>query len=136
MKISILLLMIGTIQMMASPGYSQRAELSLEMENVAVKDVLEEIESNSEFFFLYSSKMVDLERKVSVQASEDKIDQVLAELFRGENIKPYIIDRQIILSPDNLEKEEVTAKIKQQQQQHEVSGTVTDAQSGEPLPGV
>ncbi|MFW6100929.1 MAG: carboxypeptidase-like regulatory domain-containing protein, partial [Bacteroidota bacterium] len=80
--------------------------------------------------------MVDLERKVSVQASEDKIDQILAELFRGENIKPYIIDRQIILSPDNLEKEEVTAKIKQQQQQHEVSGTVTDAQSGEPLPGV
>jgi len=136
MKISILLLMIGTIQMMASPGYSQRAELSLEMENVAVKDVLEEIESNSEFFFLYSSKMVDLDRKVSIQASEDKIEQILANLFRGENINPYIIDRQIILSPDNLEKEEVTAKIKQQQQQHEVSGTVTDAQTGEPLPGV
>jgi len=133
MKISMLLLMIGTIQIMASPGYAQRTEMSFKMEDVTVKQVLDEIESNSEFYFLYSSKMIDVDRKVSIKVRNDKIDRILADLFQGEDVRHYIVDRQIILSPENLVREEVISKI---QQQSEVSGTVTDAQTGEPLPGV
>ena len=133
MRLSVLLMIIGTLHMMAAPGYSQYARLSFQMEDVAVKDVLDEIESNSEFYFLYSSKLIDVDRKVSIKARNDKINQILASLFRGEDVEHYIVDRQIILSPGHLMKKEAVSKL---QQQLPVSGTVTDAETGEPLPGV
>jgi TonB-linked SusC/RagA family outer membrane protein len=135
MKLSIFLLLIGSIQMMAAPGYSQNTRLSIKMEDAAVKEVLDEIESNSEFYFLYSSKMIDVNRKVDINARNDKIDRILASLFHGEDVRHYIIDRQIILSPINFINKKVIKKL-QKQQQFEVTGTVTDAQTGEPLPGV
>ena len=136
MRLSVLLILIASIQVIAEPGYSQNARLSFKMEDVTVKEVLEKIELNSEFYFLYSSKMIDVNRKVNIQARNDKIKPILASLFKDNNVEYHIIDRQIILSPSGLMKSEVVEKIKQQQQQIEVSGTVRDAQSGDPLPGV
>ena len=62
--------------------------------------------------------------------SEKKINDILAQVFKGTSTEYVVLDRQIVLSPG-----EYLADIKAQQP-IEVSGTVTDAQSGEPLPGV
>lgn len=124
----ILVLMIVTVfQVHAEYTYSQDARLSLELADVTVQNVLDEIESQSEFFFLLNKKLVDVNRKVDVSVSDLDINNTLAQIFQGEDIDYMIIDRQIVLStPDHLSK----AKL----QPRTITGMVTD-QDGLPILG-
>jgi TonB-dependent starch-binding outer membrane protein SusC len=85
----------------------------------------------SKFRFLYNSKMVDVNRKVSVQFEDFTINQAMDVLFEDVNVDYTIIDRQIVLSA----KGSPVYKSGFVQQQAPISGKVTDA-SGQPLPGV
>ena len=41
--------------------------LNIDLENVSIQTVLNNIESQSDFLFLYSSKMIDVNQKVNVK---------------------------------------------------------------------
>ena len=56
MRICLLLLICSVMQVIASTGYSQMTTLSLDLKNVSVEDVLNEIESKTEYRFLYNKK--------------------------------------------------------------------------------
>ena len=131
MKLTIFLILISMVSAFASKTYSQTKTLNLNMENTTVKEVLEAIEEQSEFYFMYSSKVVDVDRMVSVEVSNKKIEQVLNDLFAGTNVDYTIKDRIIVLTtPEVLKDNSLNAL-----QQKTVSGKVAD-QSGQPLPGV
>ncbi len=101
------------------------------MNNTTVKEVLSKIEDQSEFYFMYSSKLVDVNREVSVNAENSKVEEVLNSLFASTDVDYTIKDRMIVLTTlDVLSKEELAAL-----QQKSVAGTVTD-DNGLPLPGV
>src|SRR5665647_3407794 len=95
MKLTTFLFFLGIMQMMASEAYSQTTKISIQLEDVAVKQVLNRIEENSEFFFLYNSKLVDVNRKVSVDAKDQKIEEILNNLFRETEVVYTVVDRQI-----------------------------------------
>jgi TonB-linked SusC/RagA family outer membrane protein len=57
-------------------------------------------------------------------------------LFDGTDVNYLILDRQILLTTDPLEPLMEFANGKDEPQQLKVSGTVTDASTGEPMPGV
>lgn len=126
MRIAIFFLLIGILQSFANDAWSQRTRLSLDYENARLADVLNEIEDNSEFFFLYNEKLVDAGRKVSISVKDKVINEVLDLLFSGTSVKYSIVDRNIVLAPEYLNST---------QQGIGVSGTVTD-RAGQPLPGV
>lgn len=133
MKLTIYLFFVAISQIMAVETYSQSTRLSLNLKSVAVKDVLDKIEKNSEFIFLYNSKLVDVNQKVSVDYKDQKISDVLDDLFRKTDIIYTIVDRQIVLA-NNTERNNLL-ETDGQQQKKSVSGKVTDS-SGSPLPGV
>lgn len=120
-----LFLMVFCVFSAYSSTYAQKTRLNLNVQNTEIKDILNEIENQTEFFFMYDNKQVDVERKVDVSVKSMNIDEVLKHLFEGTNITYKIVNRQILLFP----KENTT------QQQKSVSGKVTDA-SGTLLPGV
>lgn len=64
MKISAILFFVTVLNIFGSVSYAQNTKLSLNMKDVPVLAVLNAIEEKSEFFFLYSSKMIDVNRKV------------------------------------------------------------------------
>jgi TonB-dependent starch-binding outer membrane protein SusC len=131
MKITGLLLMLSVVSVFAGKSYSQTKLLNFRADNTTVKDVLEKIEDQSEFYFMYSGKVIDANREVSVNITDQKIDVALEQLFAGTDVYYTIRDRIIVLTtPEILSKESLVAL-----QQKTVSGTVTD-ESGEPLPGV
>ncbi len=71
---SILLLMFVTVfQAYASNSYSQAARLSMELNSVTVQNALDEIENQSEFFFLFNRKLVDVDRNVDVSVKDQYI---------------------------------------------------------------
>jgi TonB-dependent starch-binding outer membrane protein SusC len=131
MKFTVALFLCTISQLMATEGYSQVTRLSLDLKNVMVKTVLSEIEDNSEFYFLYNSKLVDVERKVSIDLKNRKIDEILNELFKGTDVIYAVVDRQIVLSDASLASEKGFMASLQQRQ---ISGKITNI-AGESLPG-
>jgi TonB-linked SusC/RagA family outer membrane protein len=101
------------------------------MENSTMKEVLAEIESQSEFRIMYSGKFVDVDREVSLDVKDQKIESVLNTLFAGTDVSYTVKDRFIVLVTPELMYEGTLAVMQQQA----VSGKVTDS-GGLPLPGV
>ena len=132
MRFTIFILLLSLSQTFAVNTYSQQTKLSLDMRNVRVEDVIDKIEKNSEFFFMYNKNMVDIDRKVDVQVEEKSIDQVLDKLFENTDISYSVKDRQILLINNRMMAGLVEGAASQQQKS--ISGKVTD-QSGAPIPG-
>lgn len=126
MRISLILLFAVVLQLPAENGYAQRTRMPFSMENVSVEQVLNKIEENSDYVFLYNDKTIQTNRIVSVKNKSGKIIDVLNDVFRGTNVTYTVMDKQIILS---------TKQVAQQEPQIKVTGVVKDA-TGEPLIGV
>jgi TonB-linked outer membrane protein, SusC/RagA family len=127
MRVSIFLILFSTFQVLAGLSYSQSTRLSLNMKNSTVKDVLNQIEEQSEFYFLYNNQLINVDRKVDIQVQNEKVENVLSKLFDAGTVNVLIRDRHIILTPSGTEVS--------QQQQKVVTGRITDVNGGS-LPGV
>lgn len=125
MRNALIILMISTFQVLATGSYSQTTRLSLEMEGATIKEVLSKIEDESEFYFLYNSKLLNVEKKVNVSIKNKKVETVLNKLFDTNEVDFLFKDRHIVITP----------KDKSVDQQKSITGTVTD-ENGESLPGV
>jgi TonB-dependent starch-binding outer membrane protein SusC len=131
MKITLLLILISAGFVFAGKTYSQTQMLNLKMGKTTVKEALLKIEDQSEFYFMFSSKIIDINREVVVNLENLRIDQVLTALFEGTDVGYTIKDRIIVLTtPEVLSETGFYAF-----QQNTVSGVVTD-KTGAPLPGV
>ena len=133
MKLTLFIFLFPLFGAIASESYSQTTKLSLEMKDATVKDALGAIENQSEFFFLYSEKIIDVNRKVNINAQESTIEEMLDKIFEGTNVNYTVKDRQIILTTP--EAGSSFGSLQGMQQQKSVSGKVTDS-SGGSLPGV
>ncbi|MBA7524635.1 TonB-dependent receptor P3 [subsurface metagenome] len=134
MKITIFLLLFSVVQVMGGNSYSQDTRLSLNLKNVPIEKVLDEIENQSEFFFLFNQKLVNVDRKVDIDVKDKRIKDILYDLFTGEDVNCLVMDRQILLSPKYIT-ERVKVTRDRQPQEIVVTGKVTD-EDGNPLPGV
>ena len=132
MRLTFFLMIVSVSQLLAVATYSQGAKLTLEVSDKAVKEVLTQIEGQSDFYFLYNSKIVDVERTVSLKVENLEIDKVLNLLFSGTKTSYEILDNQIVLSHRRLTS---ATDATSQQQERIVTGKVTD-HAGTPLPGV
>lgn len=127
MRVSLFFILISAFQVLAGASYSQTARLTLSVKNSTVQDVLEQIEGQSEFYFLYNNQLIDVERKVDLEFKDQKIETVLLSLFNDGSVNYQIKDRHIVLTP--------AEENSTQQQLKSVSGRVADS-SNSPLPGV
>jgi len=129
MKITTVLLFCSMLSVLASPTYSQVTKISLNLNNSTIEQVLDKIEDQSEFYFLYNQKLVDLTRKVDIVAENKPIKEILDNIFNGNDVEYMVFDRQIIIAnkgETDVYKELLQAK---------VTGTVVNVKN-EPLPGV
>lgn len=127
MKLSVFLLLCSIGLAQATDSYAQKATVNLEMRNQTVKEVLDEIEEQSDFSFFFNIKHVDLHRRVSVVAKKSDIFKVLETVFAGTDVRYSVVDRKIILSTEKQE-------IQQINQDKKVTGVIKD-QNGEPVIG-
>jgi TonB-linked SusC/RagA family outer membrane protein len=128
MRVTIILVLLGVFQVSANLIYSQETKMSINLTNARLSDVLNEIENQSDFYFLYNQDLVDVNRRVSIHIDNQKVDVILNQLFDQTGVKYVIRDRQIILT--NLDESKIQA-----QQGNNISGTVK-ASNGDPIPGV
>ncbi len=132
MKLTLFVIMFSFLGAMATDSYSQ-TKLSLDLKNTTVRNALDAIENQSEFFFLYSEKIIDVNRRIDVEAQQSTVDKILDKIFSGTAVNYTVKDRQIILTTPDVNN--LPATTEGSQQQKKVSGKVTDS-SGTSLPGV
>lgn len=123
MKISFLL-MVATILQVSASVYSQKTKLNFSLENTTVKEVLEEVERQSEFTFFYNDAKLDVTKKISLDVRDKNIKDVLDKVLNKGEVVYEIVDKHIILR-----------KAKSQTGKKKVTGIVTD-KKGNTLPGV
>ena len=77
MKLLFILLICSAGLAYASDGYAQKTSITLRVNDCTIEEVLHKIERESGFSFFINSKNLNLNRRVSVSASEKNIFQVL-----------------------------------------------------------
>lgn len=127
MKITAILILTCIGFCHAVDSYSQSTNLTLNLKNKTIKQVLSEIESSSEFVFFYFND-VDLGKKVTVNVKGKKINKILDEVFKSSDTQYLIKGRQVYLS--KKAPEEILQNNKKR-----ITGTVTES-NGDPLTGV
>lgn len=127
MKLTTFIFLVSTFSLLASGTYSQNTRISLDMKNAQIKEVLLKIENSSEFFFIYNNQLVDVDRTVTVKANDERIKDILVEIFSNQQVEFQVADRKIVIVPSVISSNNV-------QQQKSVSGKVSDS-SGGSLPG-
>lgn len=131
-KLLVLLLAACSLQAFAAVTYSQSARLTLDMENVRLAQVLTSIEKQTQFYFTYSVKEINVQRKVSVHAQEEQIETILRRLFNPKEVRYVINDRHIALYKAACA--EPASRPQPNQKTLTVSGVVKDTH-GDPVVG-
>lgn len=129
MRLTLSICLLSLLQSFATDSFSQNQRLSINQKNISVEGVIQLIEDQSDYYFMYSALTVDVKRTVDVEATNKPVSEILGEVFKGTDIS-YKINGRLIALTKNSETAPVV-----QQQPRTVSGKVTDS-SGEPLPGV
>ncbi len=129
----ILLLALFNFTTLWANTYSQKTNISLDINNASVEQIFKAIEEQSEFSFFYDENEINTGNKVSVHVKNGKINDVLKQVLNDPFINYVIKDRHIILYKKNTNGPEGSGT--SQQAKKSVKGIVSD-QLGDPLVGV
>ena len=110
-------------------SFSQSTKLSLNLKNVAVQELIQKIEDQTDFYFLYQDDVFRKDQKININVKDESLDSVLKQLEEQASVKAEISGHQIILS------KVVNKPGETQQQTKKVTGVVVD-ENGESIPGV
>lgn len=127
MRISTFLLMVCVFCSYAGNAHSQNAKVSIHMNNVKLDKILNEIENQTDYLFIYNNQ-VDINKIISVKVKNEAVAQVLDRILSGTGINYELEGTHIILTTEAIK------DLHAQQQAKTVTGTVTDV-SGEPIIG-
>lgn len=127
MRISTFLLMVCVFCSYAGNAHSQNAKVSIHMNNVKLDKILNEIENQTDYLFIYNNQ-VDINKITSVKVKNEAVAQVLDRILSGTGINYELEGTHIILTTEAIK------DLYAQQQAKTVTGTVTDV-SGEPIIG-
>lgn len=128
MRISTFLLGACVFCSYAENSHSQNARVSINKSNTQLEKILDEIESQTDYLFIYNNQ-VDVNRKVSVKAKTKPVSEVLDNLFKNAGIEYEMEGTHIVLSAKDAD---AVAAVKQQT--HTVTGRIVD-NNGEAIIG-
>ncbi|MGI6073829.1 MAG: SusC/RagA family TonB-linked outer membrane protein [Fermentimonas sp.] len=118
----------------AELGYTQDAKVTINKKNSTLKEVLDEIESQTGYLFIYNDE-VETDSKVSIKVKQETVSDVLDQILNNKKLDYTMEGNHIMLVKNkavSLEKSNGVAIVEQQRKQ--ISGVVLDS-SGEPIIG-
>ena len=122
MRITSFLLFVLIFSLHAINSSSQNARITVQAHNTTLKDVLNTIEKQTDYLFVYNIN-VDTDQKVALNTVNQPVKQVLDNLFKNIGLN-YVQEGSYI----------VVSKSEAEQQKKFVTGTVIDM-NGEPVIG-
>lgn len=128
MKLLCVFILGFMIQTYAVVSYAQTRRLNLQFQDNSLKEVLQILEDQTDFSFIYKDELIDSETRITGSFKETSITEVLQHILQKERLTYTIKGKAIVILPNDQEVNVVQKNLA-------VSGKVTDS-SGTPLPGV
>ena len=107
-------------------GTAFAQHVSLTMNNVTVKQAMDALKKQSGYSFVFSSEDVDTKKKVSVDADDQKVEEVVRQILDGQSVTYEIKGKNIVVRS--------IAQTSSSQQKKTITGTIVDP-SGMPVIG-
>ncbi|MDR1723488.1 MAG: carboxypeptidase-like regulatory domain-containing protein, partial [Tannerella sp.] len=128
------LLLLCTLQMNAENLNAHDVYITLSESSVSVRQLIQAIEKQSDFLFLFRNNDVNLERVIRLKTINGKLSDILAEAFpETMDLRYEFQNKYIVLSKTSGDTLSVAAE-PQQARKTTVTGIVKDV-TGEPLAG-
>ena len=125
MKVTLILLFTLSAGLFATEAYSQVTKINLLANNATVNEILREIETRTDFLFVYNQDEINLTRRTSIESKGEKIVDVLSKVFDNTDVFYVIEGSNVVL---------MKRPAMQQQGGRSITGTIID-QYGEPVIG-
>ena len=107
-------------------GTAFAQHVSLTMNNVTVKQAMDALKKQSGYSFVFSSEDVDTKKKVSVDAEDQKVEDVVRQILDGQSVTYEIKGKNIVVRS--------ITQTSSSQQKKTITGTIVDP-SGMPVIG-
>ena len=134
MKISLFLFLL--INLTFAKSLSQD-KITMNIESATIFEVIDEIESNTDYKFIYITNVYDFEKRISINVIDQSIKLVLDMIFDNK-LEYEVLDKKIILKKaiksTPVKNNEINTDNDQDELQKTISGSITD-KDGNPLPG-
>lgn len=154
-RVLCVVVMLLTVAGYAAPQ-SPDPQVSISKKNEPLKSVLLDLEKQTGFTFFYNNQLIDVQKRVSVTATNKRLSVLLSELLTGENLQYKIMGKQIALYPKGSNADDALGTTLQQeptgvnapklaqqdasnqksaagQEKKTIKGTVTSFEDGTPL---
>jgi hypothetical protein len=123
MKLTFLLIFAALLQVSAHVNGQEK--VTLKLDKAEISRVLNAIENQGIYRFLYNSRLESIKQKVNVDVSGMGIGELLGKMFTGTNLTFKILDNNLIVVLSNtLAPQDI-----------KITGKIT-GENGEPLTGV
>lgn len=124
MKLTTLFLILGTLQSIAT-GYGQTSMIKLNKGTQPLSDVIEAIESQSDYKIFYKTDQVNITQLVDIDETDTTVSSALNTSLSGTSLSYVVMDKLIVFASKEII-----------DQPNKITGAVTDATTREPLIGV
>ena len=123
MRLSVLICLMAALQISANT-HSQTKRISLNVNNIDIREAFREIERSSGLSFLYFDEAIQVKKNITLITNNRPIGEVLEELLKDTKLTYKLMDNKfIVISPINII------------QQQKITGIITDATTNEPIIG-
>lgn len=123
-----IIIMVCLVQLF-SLGESNAQAITIHQTDKSVREILRVIEKTSDMVFFYNNSDIDLNRKVTLQVSDESIEKILDLLFADTQTTYKIDGRQVYIMKKSAQE---TMNVRQQKKI--ITGTITD-KNGESIIG-
>lgn len=131
MKLVFVSLFVFASGLFATEANSQTTRVSINANEITTQELIQEIEKQTDYLFVYKKDEVNLNRKVSINVSNKTVAEVLNKAFLQTNIVYAVEGSNIMLMK---KEQEVAASAIVQQKGRTINGVITDSK-GETIIG-
>ena len=138
MRVTLCFLFLSVMLSQAATGYSQETKLNINLKSASIQAILSEIESESDFRFVFDSNARKIiGKRVTLSDNSQNIKDILDEILSATGLTYKILDNQVVVyqaevMPTTAEIVNIVAQIEQQKKK--ITGNITD-QAGEAIIG-
>ena len=129
MRLTIVFILTAIFNMYAANTHSQTVPVNIPKNDLSVGELINAVENQTNYLFLYNEKDIDLNKKIHVNRKKQPVNEILQQAFSDTEIS-YSFSEDYI----SLRKKALSMPSIAQQNKKQITGIVTD-ETGEPIIG-
>lgn len=93
-----LVVLLVLMLLAALPAAAQNKKITVDLDNVPVREFIKTVESQSGYTFAYNNSEIDLTRRVSVKAADENVVDVVIRALSAQNLTARMEGSRIVVS--------------------------------------